>query len=409
VRGSVLRDSTGAPVQMRGSGVDITDRIELEARYLQAQKMESVGRLAGGVAHDFNNLLTVILGTIDLTLEQMDAAAPTAGLLREGRRAAERATALTRQLLAFSRRQITQPEILDLGAMVREVSDMLQRLIGEHVRLTVVAADALWPVRADRGQLEQVIMNLAVNARDAMPEGGGLAIEISNVELDELAASQHPPLQAGAFVQLAVTDTGIGMEAAVRERIFEPFYTTKEVGRGTGLGLSTVYSIIEQNRGGIWVYSEPGHGTTFKIYLPRSLAARPAGAAEPVVVAMTGTETLLVVEDDDALREIATSVLRSAGYTVLAAASGAAALEIAAQHQGSLQLVLTDMVMPGMGGRELATRLTEIRPDIRIVYTSGYTDDAILRRHALEASDHFLSKPYTVVELTRRIRKVLDA
>ncbi|TAK55646.1 MAG: response regulator [Gammaproteobacteria bacterium] len=408
VRGSIVRDASGVPVQMRGSGVDITDRIELEGRYLQAQKMESIGRLAGGVAHDFNNLLTVILGTIDLTLEQMDAAAPSAGLLREGRRAAERATALTRQLLAFSRRQVTRPEVLDLGVVVRELSGMLQRLIGEHVRQTVVAADGLWPVRADRGQLEQVIMNLAVNARDAMPEGGGLTIETGNVEFDELAASQHPPLPAGSFVQLTVTDTGIGMDAETRERIFEPFFTTKEVGHGTGLGLSTVYGIIEQLRGGIWVYSEPGRGTTFKIYLPRSLAAGQTEAATAPAVVITGTEAILVVEDDDALREIATSVLRSAGYTVLAAANARAALDIVTTHHGPLQLMLTDMIMPGMGGRDLATRLAEIRPDIRVLFTSGYTDDAILRQSVLEASDHFLSKPYTMAELTRRIRKVLD-
>ncbi len=402
-----LRD--GALVGILGIGRDVTERVQLEQQLRQAQKMEAVGRLAGGIAHDFNNILTAITGYVDLLLEDLGATDPRRGDAQEVRKAADRAAALTRQLLAFSRQQVLQPRVLDLNALVTELEKMLHRVLGEDIDFATRLAPALGAVKADPGQIEQVIMNLAVNARDAMPRGGKLTIETGNAEFDEGYARAHFPATPGRYIMLAVTDTGVGMTPDVQAHLFEPFFTTKEKGQGTGLGLAMVYGIVKQSGGFIWVYSEPGHGTAVKIYLPHvAEAAQPPAAATPAA-AKRGTETVLLAEDEAPVRAVARQVLERHGYTVLEAPSGEAALDVARRYSGAIHLLLTDVVMPGMSGHDLAKRLAALRPEVRVVYMSGYTDDAITRHGVLEPGLAFVQKPFTPDAIARKVREVLDA
>jgi two-component system cell cycle sensor histidine kinase/response regulator CckA len=390
---------------------DVTERLRLEQQLRQAQKMEAVGRLAGGVAHDFNNILTAIMGSAELLLEDLPEGHPRREDATEISRAARRAADLTRQLLAFSRQQVLAPKVVDLGDIVRNVEPMLRRLIGENIALHAVLAPDLGAVRADPGQIEQVILNLAVNARDAMPRGGKLTIETANVDLDQSYAREHSTVQSGPYVMLAVTDSGVGMDETTRAHLFEPFYTTKEFGRGTGLGLATVYGIVKQSEGYIWVYSEPNHGATFKIYLPRVDApAEPMRPAEAATRARhLGTETILLVEDEQLVRTLVHKVLGQQGYTVLEAPAGEEALAVAAAYAGEIHLLVTDVVMPGVGGRELAHRLAQDRPRTRVLYLSGYSDDAIGRHGMLDPGTFFLQKPFTPAVLVRKVREVLDS
>jgi two-component system, cell cycle sensor histidine kinase and response regulator CckA len=403
-----VRNAAGALVHIVGTAADITDQRLLEEQFRQAQKMESVGRLAGGIAHDFNNLLTVINGTAELAALDLPPDATLRGDLLQIRQAGERAATLTRQLLALSRQQILKPAIINLTAVVHGMQSMLRRLIGEHVELAFALSDSVGHVKADPSQIEQVILNLAVNAQDAMPDGGTLTIATAAVDLDAGDAVSHLATRPGPHVMLAISDTGIGMDEATRERIFEPFFTTKELGKGTGLGLSTVYGIVQQSDGGLYVYSEPGRGTTFTIYLPRvdeGLTSVPA--IDPHDGA--GTETLLVVEDEAALRTLARRILESAGYTVIEASSGNEALAVLAEHEGPVHLMLTDVVMPGMSGPELARRVFALWPDMKVLYASGYTDDAIFRHGVLDAGSRFISKPFAPGELCRKIREIIDS
>jgi len=389
---------------------DITKRKSVETQLLQAQKMEAVGRLAGGIAHDFNNLLTSIFGSSDLLLEDSGVKDQRRADVEDIKQAAQRAAALTRQLLAFSRQQVLAPQVLDMNALIADLAKMLRRLIGEDLEFRTVLAPDLGAVRADPGQLEQVIMNLAVNARDAMPHGGKLTVETANADLDDAYAQTHAPVVAGRYAMLAVSDTGIGMDTKVKAHIFEPFFTTKEIGKGTGLGLATVYGIVKQSDGYIWVYSEPGQGTTFKIYLPRVEAAAEPPAPKPISPAsLRGSETVLLAEDEEAVRKLTRRVLEAHGYTVLTAADGQEALRVAEGHTGPIHLLLTDVVMPNMGGRQLAERLVSGRPDTNVLYLSGYTDDAIVHHGVLEPGIAFLQKPFTPQGLARKVREILDA
>lgn len=386
---------------------DISERRELEARLLQAQKMEGIGRLAGGVAHDFNNLLTVILGHTDAAESARDEHARNASLAVV-RQAALRAAALTRQLLAFARKQVTEPVVTDLNQLVSEIEQMLRRILGEDIDVVTMLDPNLAPVRIDPGHFGQVLVNLAVNARDAMPDGGKLTIETANVKLDEDYARLHADVTPGDYVLLAVTDTGAGLSEEARLHAFEPFFTTKQGGKGTGLGLATCFGIVKQAGGHIWIYSEEGRGASVKVYLPRAEGTpappqRATRARRP-----RGAETVLVVEDEELVRDIATTALRSHGYTVLEAASGDEALEIAAHHDGPIHLLMTDVVMPRMSGRQLADRLAETRPDTKVVFTSGYTDNAIVHQGVLDPNVAFIQKPYTLDILLQMVRKVLD-
>jgi PAS domain S-box-containing protein len=403
-----VRDAAGRLVSYVAVKRDVTNEMNLERQLMQAQKMEAVGRLAGGVAHDFNNLLGVITGYGELTRRTLSDDDPRSVKVDQILKAAERAAGLTRQLLAFSRKQVLQPTTVDLNRVVVEVEKLLRRLIGEDIQLEVVAGQELRRVRVDVGQIEQVLMNLAVNARDAMPDGGRLTIETANADLDSEFAQRHPPAQSGPYVMLAVTDNGVGMDAKTQAHLFEPFFTTKELGRGTGLGLSTVYGIVKQSEGYIWCDSEVGVGTTFRVYLPRvadEAAPTPVRAPSPL---KKGTETLLLIEDDPALRELLCESLGAGGYTVLVADGGARAMEIAQEYAGAIQLIVTDVIMPGLTGRQAAEQIKASRAEVEILFISGYTDDAIVRHGVLEPGARFLSKPFTPDALLTKVREVLD-
>ena len=388
---------------------DVTERRLLEQQLRQAQKMEAVGQLAGGIAHDFNNLLTAIFGYADLLAEDLPPDSPGRADVSEIRTAATRASALTRQLLAFSRQQVLQPVVLNLNDVVEDLERMLQRVLGEDIEMEAHFAPDLGNTKADQGQLEQVILNLAVNARDAMPTGGKLTIETANVELDEHYAQTHRPVVSGRYVMVAVSDTGVGMDAATQARIFEPFFTTKDPGKGTGLGLATAYGIVKQSGGYIWVYSEVGRGATFKIYLPRVDAPAQAVAAPPELQTVAGTETVLLAEDDPLLLPLARQVLSRLGYTVLEARTPADAVAVAEAHAGVIHLLVSDVVMPGESGLQLARRLLEVRPNLRVLYMSGYSDEAIVRHGLLDPGTTFLQKPFTPTALARKVRELLDA
>jgi signal transduction histidine kinase len=378
-----------------------------EEQVRQSQKMEAIGRLAGGVAHDFNNLLTVIRGHGELVLRKLEGEHPWRRNLQEISLAAERATALTHQLLAFSRKQVLQPRTLDLGEIVQRMSTLLQRLIGEDVELVARTPDSIGSVRADPAQMEQVIVNLVVNARDAMPEGGVLRVELADVELDDTYARGRPGMVPGPYVVLSVSDTGMGMDPETQARIFEPFFTTKEPGKGTGLGLATVYGIVKQSGGFIWVYSEPARGTTFKIYLPRVDERAESLAPRPGLAAVRGTETVLLVEDEGALRALLREILEGFGYTVLEAAHGVDALRVARDHAGTIHLLLSDIVMPQMTGRDLADRLAVVRPGLRILFMSGYAAGAV-PSHEVPPGAAYIEKPFSADALAGAIRSRLD-
>jgi signal transduction histidine kinase len=379
-----------------------------EEQLRQAQKMEAIGRLAGGVAHDFNNLLSVILTYVELTANALAVGDPLRDDLMEAHKAATRAAALTRQLLLFSRQQVTERIVVDLHELLRGMIKMVQRIVGEDVELVLVPPLSPGRVKVDPTHVEQVVLNLVVNARDAMPTGGKLTIETTNVDLDEDHAAKHLRVKPGQYVMLAVSDTGIGMSAEVQARIFEPFYTTKEAGKGTGLGLSTVFGIVQQSEGTIWVYSEPGRGTTFKIYLPRVDAAveEPKSSAGPE--SLRGTETILLVEDEEQVRAVALTILRANGYRVLSAQHPGEALILCERHPGRIDLLLTDVVMPQMSGPELAKRLLLTRPEMKVLCMSGYTDDSVVRHGVIEDGVAYLQKPITPGLLAAKVRRVLD-
>jgi len=400
----------GVPVAVQGIARDVTERKQLEEQLRQSQKMEAIGQLAGGVAHDFNNLLTAINGYSSLALQRLEANHPIRSYLEEVKKAGDRAANLTRQLLAFGRKQILQPVAINLNDVVTDMNKMLQRLIGEDIRLTAKLDLALKSIKADPGQVEQVLVNLVVNARDAMPQGGKLTIETSTVELDSEYAGRHIGFTPGSYVMLAVSDTGTGMSEDTRARIFDPFFTTKAKGKGTGLGLSTVYGIVKQSGGNIWVYSELGHGTTFKVYLPE-LATAPRKTEAPVVEPSLpgGSETVLLVEDEDVVRSLAQKILEQSGYKVLAASRGAEAIRLCRQRTEPIHLLLTDVVMPETSGKEVADRVTEVLPGLRVLFMSGYTDEAIVHHGVLDTNIEFIQKPFTPAALVRKVREVLDS
>ncbi len=403
-----VTDETGAAVYFEGSIEDITERKILEDQFRQAQKMEAIGQLAGGIAHDFNNLLTAITGYSDLSIMKLQDEDPLLRNLEEIRKAGDRAAALTRQLLAFSRKQVLQPKVLDINTIVTDMEKMLRRLIGENIDLQTSLSPDPGHIKADPGQIEQVIMNLVVNARDAMPQGGKLTIQTDNVQFDEEYARQHLGINPGSYLMIAVSDNGEGMDAETQKRIFEPFFTTKEVGKGTGLGLSTVYGIIKQSGGEILVYSEVGVGTTFKIYLPlvsEKLKLNKSGAKEEP---LQGTETVLLVEDEELVRALARDVLKVYGYRVLEAENGKVAFQICQQKAEEIHLLISDVIMPEMSGPNLATRLTQLCPEIRVLYMSGYTDRGALHQGILEAGANFIQKPFSPAQLAKRVREVLD-
>ena len=387
---------------------DVSEKQKLEAQFHQSQKLEAVGQLAGGVAHDFNNLLTIISGYSEMILTEL----PDGDELRSSvipiSEAAERAASLTRQLLAFSRRTVLEPKVLDLNVVVKETEKMLQRLLGEDIVLTASLDAAIGRVKVDPGQLGQVLMNLAVNARDAMPRGGSLTLETQPADLDEAYRETHPESQTGRHVLLALTDSGCGMSPEVRSHMFEPFFTTKGVGKGTGLGLAVVQGIVKQSGGSVEVYSEPGIGTTFKIYLPvaEEPTALPVGTES--VIDVQGTETILLVEDDDGVRRFAFRSLEAHGYRILQARDAGQAVAIAEQHTGPIDLLAADLVMPRMSGRELAEVLQPKFPKMKVLYLSGYTDDAVVRHGILQADVNFLQKPFSPFSLARKVRQVLD-
>jgi len=381
-----------------------------EEQLQQAQKLEAVGRLAGGIAHDFNNLLTVIMGySALLSRSKMESVARER--VEQINKAAHRASSLTRQLLAFSRKQVLKPEVLDINSLVEGTGKMLRRLIGEDIELITSLKSGIGKINADPGQIEQVLINLVVNARDAMSDGGKITIETANVELDPAYADMHIEVNAGSYVMLAVSDTGIGMDAEILNHIFEPFFTTKEVGKGTGLGLSMIYGIVKQSGGNIWVYSEPGKGTTFKVYLPRIEAEYSESVSVGKQLESSSalvTETILLVEDDEMVRRLASDILREKGYQVLVGKTGEEAMRICREHKGRIDLMLTDVVMPEMNGRKLAENVRPIRENMRVVFMSGYTDDAIVHHGVLEPGTNFIEKPFTAETLTSTIRQVLE-
>jgi PAS domain S-box-containing protein len=387
---------------------DITERHLLEQQFRQAQKMEAVGRLAGGVAHDFNNLLMVIKGHTELLLNVVPASEQIARKIEQIERAADRASTLTRQLLAFSRMQVLQPRVMNLNGVVEDMGRLLPRLIGEDIELVIRSAADLGAIRADASQMEQVIMNLAVNARDAMPSGGRLLIETSNEELDSAYNSVHPVVRQGSYVLLAVSDTGTGMDAETQAHIFEPFFTTKEQGKGTGLGLATVYGVVKQSGGFIWVYSEVGKGTSFKIYLPRvDQPVEKSGSTQSASEAPRGTGTILLAEDEQDVREVAREFLESGGYSVLEARDGAEAMQLVEKHKGAIDLLVTDMVMPGMTGQELGGHLRQKRDGLRILYMSGYSEHAAAESVQGDTSIRLLTKPFSRWALLRAVYDIL--
>ncbi len=399
--------SPDGTTQVLGISTDITEQKRLEERLRQAQKMEAVGQLAGGVAHDFNNLLTAIMGHAELLLEDDALVTRFRPDIEQIRKASQRAAALTQQLLAFSRRQLLQPKVLDLNALVSGMHKLLSRLIGENIELRAVQDARLGPVEADPGQLEQVIMNLAVNARDAMPKGGTLTLTTANAELDTSFGNGVMDVIPGPYVKLAVTDTGVGMNAETQAHLFEPFFTTKEPGKGTGLGLATVYGIVKQSGGYIWVQSEVGRGTTFSVYLPRATSAPTTEGAQAPTPAPPGTETVLVVEDEDAVRGVIETILTRRGYTVIVASGGEEALRLAAQHQGQIHLLVTDVVMPRMSGPEVAEQLVKTSPSTRVLYLTGYTDETVVSHGAFRAGAALLQKPFSPEALARKVRATL--
>jgi len=404
---SITTDETGRRV-LEGAVLDATERHSLEQQLQQAQKMESVGQLAGGVAHDFNNLLTVMRGYSDLQLEKTAPSDPIHGYAEQINAAADRAAGLTRQLLAFSRQQVMQARVVNLNTLLHDFEKLLRRLIGEDIEMRTVFADDLGNVKVDPGQMEQVIMNLVTNARDAMPEGGTMTLETSNIELDGLFLDRHPYVVPGPYVRLAISDTGNGMDADTRKRVFDPFFTTKEVGKGTGLGLSTSYGIVKQSQGYIEVYSEVGHGSTFVIYLPRLGPGTQPAPVEKATPARRGNETVLLVEDDRQVRALAQSILESYGYKVLAVEEPGEAEAVCDQHSGSIKILLADMIMPKMTGREVARRVASRIPSIRVLYMSGFPTHNIVNQGILEPGIFFLQKPFTAVALASKIRDVLD-
>ena len=383
-------------------------RDSLEEQLRQAQKLEAVGRLAGGVAHDFNNVLSVILGYAEDVLGSLEPGDPRRQDMTEIQNAGQRAAALTRQLLLFSRQQVLEPKVLDLNEVLANMDRMLGRLLGEQVELKLLPGARLGRVRADRGNIEQVIVNLVVNARDAMPNGGRVTVETTNVLADEAFAERHLACKPGHYVRLAVTDTGTGMDAATRARIFEPFFSTKEHGKGTGLGLSTVFGIAQQSGGGVWVYSEPCHGSTFKVYLPRVDAELDPIEPEPPVGDLLGTETILLVEDEQAVREVARRILERHGYSVLVAESAPDAVRLCDEHPGTIALLITDVVMPELSGGQLAQRALLKRPELKVLYVSGYTDGSVEAQGGLPQGVAFLQKPFTSELLSGKVRSVLD-
>ncbi|CEK13416.1 PAS domain S-box [Chthonomonas calidirosea] len=391
-------------------GIDITEKKRLEQELLAAQKLESLGRLAGGIAHDFNNVLTAIFGYMELASEELPPNHPVQVRLRDTERAAESAAKLTQQLLAFARRQIIQPRLIRLDELVQNIQPMLQRLIGENIELRV-KVEQVRLVKVDPGQMEQILVNLAVNARDAMPDGGVLTIGVEDVFIDETYAQRHEEVRPGNYVMLTVSDTGVGMDQSIHQHIFEPFFTTKPQGRGTGLGLATCYGIVKQAGGHIWLYSEPGHGTTFKIFLPHAEGApeelQPHESTLPPVP--KGTETILLAEDEPSVREVAASALRAQGYTVLEAGSGEEAIRLAERHPDPIHLLITDAIMPSMSGRDLAEHLQQTRKVEKVLYISGYTENAIVHQGVLEQGIFFLAKPFTPSSLLRKVREVLDS
>jgi two-component system, cell cycle sensor histidine kinase and response regulator CckA len=390
---------------------DISETKRLEAQFRQAQKMEAIGTLAGGIAHDFNNILTTILGNAQLALMDVGHNAALREKIEEINTAGERAASLTRQLLTFSRKQTIRPKILDLNELLADIAKMLGRLIGEDVELLTIPGAELWQVETDPGQMEQVIMNLVINARDSMPKGGKLTVETENTNLDRVYFRKHgiKEQQPGPYVMLAVGDTGVGMDKETREHIFEPFFTTKEVGKGTGLGLSTVYGIVKQSNGFIWTYSEPGQGSTFKIYLPKAdgdVVSEKKG--QHPGEELDGSETVLIVEDDVPLGKLARTILEQRGYKVLEAENGEDALRVSEAHDGLIDLLITDVVMPKMGGKEVAEQLQSLYPQMKVIYTSGYTDDAIVHYGVLATGLNFLEKPFTTEKLVRKVGEILN-
>jgi CheY-like chemotaxis protein len=384
--------------------------MHLEEQLRNAQQLEAIGRLAGGVAHDFNNLLTVILGYTQILADGVPADSRQATSTAQIKSAAERAAGITRQLLAFSRKQVLSPHIINLNDTMMNLDSLLRRLIGEDIEVLTVPASDLGSVKADPGQIEQVIMNLALNARDAMPHGGKLTIETANVQLDTSYATEHQPITPGRYVLLAFSDTGVGMSPEVQARIFEPFFTTKEVGKGTGLGLSTVYGIVKQSGGFIWVYSELGQGATFKIYLPRvDQTAETVTGDKRLSNVLRGTETILLVEDDPQLRQLTSSVLSHCGYKLLVATNPDEGLAIARADHNDIRLLITDVVMPGMNGRQLAEQISKISPSMKVLYISGYTNNAIVHYGVLDEGLWFLPKPFSLSALVGKVREILDS
>jgi len=390
--------------------IDVTDRKRIEEQFLQAQKMEAVGRFAAGVSHDLNNLLTAIIAYSDLLTDSLAEYDDLQTYVQEIREAVDKASGLTKQLVSFSRKQVLQPRLLDMNTVVASMEGMLRRLISEDIELVSMLAPDIGLVRADKGQLEQIVLNLAVNARDAMEQGGQLTIETANVNLDATYAGLHMDVTPGPHVMLAVSDSGCGMDEDTRSHMFEPFFTTKEQEKGTGLGLSTVFGIVKQHKGHIWVYSEPGQGTTLKIYFPKIMEEFETTEEDQVSIgALGGTETVLVVEDDEGVRKAVREILRKSGYKILSAHEPGEAILVAEQHTGLIHLMLSDVVMPRMSGPDLAERLNPWHPEMKILYVSGYADNAIVHHGILDKGLAFLQKPFALEELLQKVRQVLDS